>query len=123
MQGGIWYAFRTVSVHRAEISVRGHNEDIQNKGVAVEVGQPMHIVWTYDQAGASGKPLLSCYRNGKLTGTLRTGIKLSELSMRLGRIGPFAGQFDELRIYDYPLSAREVEGNYATGPDRVNFTK
>jgi predicted phosphodiesterase len=123
MQGGIWYAFRTLSVHRAEISVGGHNEDIQNKGVAVEVGRPMHIVWTYDQTGADGKPLLSCFRNGKLCGTLRTDIKLSELNMLPGRIGPFAGHFDELRIYDYPLSAHQVQGNYAAGPDKVNLAK
>jgi predicted phosphodiesterase len=123
MQGGIWYTFRTLSVHRAEISVRGHNEDIQNKGVAVKVGQPMHIVWTYDHTGADGNPLLSCFRNGKPCGNLRTGIKLSELSMSQGRIGPFAGQFDELRIYDYPLGADEVRSNYAAGPNEVNVIK
>jgi hypothetical protein len=123
MQGGIWYAFRTLSVHRAEISVGGHNEDIQNKGVAVEVGRPLHIVWTYDQTAGDGKPLLSCFRNGKLCGTLQTGINLSELKMHHGRIGPFAGVFDELRIYDYPLNAEEVEGSFAAGPDEVNIEK
>jgi hypothetical protein len=52
-----------------------------------------------------------------------TSIKLSELELTSGRIGPFAGEFDELRVYNYPLSSEEVHGNYAAGPDEVNLAK
>jgi predicted phosphodiesterase len=117
-----YYTFRTLNTHRAELIVDGHNEDIQRK-IEVKVGQPMHVVVTYDQDGEDGRPLLSSYVDGKLTGRMVTGIKLSELGLTSGRIGPFAGQFDELRIYDYPLSADEVQGNYAAGPGRVNLTR
>ena len=70
--------------------------------------------------GRDGNPLLSSYVNGKQTGQMVTSIKLSELGLTSGQIGPFAGAFDELRIYDYPLNAQEVQGNYAAGPDKVN---
>jgi len=115
-----YYTFRTLNTHRAELIVNGHNEDIQ-RSIDVKVGQPMHVVVTYDQDGDDGRPLLCSYVNGKLTGRMITSIKLSELGLTSGQIGPFAGVFDELRIYDYPLSAQEVQGNYATGPDGVNI--
>jgi hypothetical protein len=38
--------------------------------------------------GADGNPLHSRFRNGKLCATLRTGIKLSELSLRLSALSP-----------------------------------
>jgi len=117
-----YYTFRTLSKHRAELIVNGHNESIQRK-IGVNVGQPMHVVVTYDQDGRDGQPLLCSYVNGKLTGQLVTKIKLSELGLTDGQVGPFAGAFDELRIYDYPLSAQEVQGSYATGPDKVNLAK
>jgi predicted phosphodiesterase len=117
-----YYTFRTLNRHRAELIVNGHNEDIQRK-ISVKVGRPMHVVVTYDQDGQDGRPVLSSYVNGKLTGRMVTKIKLSELGLTSGRIGPFAGKFDELRIYDYPLNARQVQGNYAAGPNRVNLAK
>jgi len=117
-----YYTFRTLNTHRAELIVNGHNEDIQ-RNIDVKVGQPMHVVVTYDQDGENGRPLLASYVNGKLTGRMVTSIKLSELGLTSGQIGPFAGAFDELRIYDYPLSAQEVQGNYAAGPDKLNVTK
>jgi calcineurin-like phosphoesterase family protein len=117
-----YYKFRTLNKHRAELTVNGHNEDIQ-RTINVKVGQPMHVVVTYDQEGSEGQPLLSSYVNGDLTGRMVTKIKLSELALTSGRIGPFAGVFDELRIYDYPLSAAEVAGNYAAGPDKLRVAK
>jgi len=117
-----YYTFRTLNRHRAELIVNGHNEDIQCK-IGVKVAQPMHVVVTYDQDGKDGRPLLASYVNGKGTGRMVTGIKLSELKLTSGRIGPFAGKFDELRIYDYPLNDRQVRGNYAAGPNKVNLAK
>jgi hypothetical protein len=117
-----YYTFRTLNRHRAELIANGHNEDIQCK-IGVEVGRQMHVVVTYDQTGKDGKPLLSSYVNGKSTGTMGTGIKLSELKLTDGKVGPFAGEFDELRIYDYPLGPGEVLGNYTAGPNKLNLAK
>jgi len=83
----------------------------------------MHVVVTYDQDGSDGRPLLSSYVNGRLTGRMVTTIKLSELNLTSGQIGPFAGSFDELRIYDYPLTAHEVQGNFERDPSRVLIKK
>jgi predicted phosphodiesterase len=113
-----YYTFRTLNTHRAELVVDGHNEDIQ-RSIDVQVGQPMHVVVTYDQDGDDGRPLLCSYVDGKLTGRMVTGIKLSELELTDGRIGPFAGAFDELRVYDRPLTAAEVAGNFKNGPDKL----
>lgn len=112
-----YYTFRTLNRHRAELIVNGHNEDIQ-RDVPVQVGKSMHVVVTYDQDAGDG-PLLASYMNGKMTGQMVTGIKLSELKLTDGRIGPFAGTYDELRIYDYALSAAEVQGNFSRGPSRI----
>lgn len=117
-----YYKFRTLNKHRAELIVNGHNEDIQ-RTIDVKIGQPMHVVVTYDQRGSDGRPLLCSYINGKLTGQMVTNIKLSELALNRGRIGPFAGTFDELRIYDYPLKPPEVQGNFERGPSRVQIMK
>lgn len=117
-----YYTFRTLNRHRAELIVNGHNEDIQ-RDIGVEVGRPMHVVVTYDQDGKDGRPLLASYVNGKCTGRMGTGIKLSELKLTGGRVGPFAGKFDELRIYDYPLNAAQVEGNYTSGPNKLDLGK
>ncbi|MDP6353665.1 MAG: metallophosphoesterase [Planctomycetota bacterium] len=117
-----YYTFRTLNKHRAELIVNGHNEDIQ-RSIGVKVGQAMHIAVTYDQEGRDGRPLLSSYVNGKLTGQMVTSIKLSELGLTTGQVGPFAGKFDELRIYDYPLNAQEVQGNYTAGPNKLNLAR
>jgi len=117
-----YYKFRTLSKHRAELIVNGHNERIQSE-IGVTVGKPMHIVVTYDQDGRDGAPLLSSYVNGRLTGQLGTKIKLSELTLTRGKIGPFAGAFDELRIYDYPLTAAAVQGSFEAGPSNLSTRK
>jgi len=115
-----YYCFRTFGKHRAELVRHGHNEKVYNRRAQATVGKPLHIVVTYDQEGRDGKPLLTSYLDGRSTGSIVTSIKLSELGLSSGRIGPFAGNFDELRIYDYPLNAKEVAGNYEAGPDKVN---
>ena len=122
-QGGkdfFYYTFRTFNKHRAELIVNGHNEDIQ-RTIGVRVGQPLHVVVTYDQEGSDGQPLLCSYVDGKLSGRMVTAIKLSELGLASGQIGPFAGAIDELRIYDYPLTPREIEGNFGRGPSRLQI--
>jgi hypothetical protein len=121
-QDAFYYKFRTLNKHRAELIVNGHNEDIQ-RSIDVKVGAPMHVVVTYDQKGRAGRPLLSSYVNGKLTGEMVTSIKLSELALERARVGPFAGRFDELRIYDFPLTPPEVQGNFERGPCRIQITK
>lgn len=117
-----YYKFRTLKRHRAELIVNGHNEDIQ-RDIDVKIGKAMHVVVTYDQNGSGGKPLLSSFVNGKRTGQMTTTIKLSELALTEGKIGPFAGSFDELRIYDYPLTPSEVLGNFERGPAIVQVKK
>ena len=112
------YVFRTLTVHRAEIAVRKHNEDIQRE-VPVKPGEPLHVVITYDHDGADGKPLLGYFRDGEPFGTMRVGSKLSDVEDTQNRIGPFASEFDELRVYDYPLSGAEVRGSFASGPDKL----
>jgi hypothetical protein len=121
-QDAFYYTFRTLKKHRAELIVNGHNEDIQ-RTLDVKVGTPMHVVITYDQDGRDGKPLLCSYVNGKQNGQMVTSIKLSELALDSGKVGPFAGVFDELRIYDYPLTSVEVQGNFFRGPDRVEVKR
>ena len=57
------------------------------------------------------------------TGRIVTGIKLSELDLTSGQVGPFAGKFDELRFYDYPLNEKEVRGNFEAGPDKLEVAE
>ena len=112
------YVFRTLTTHRAEIAVDRHNEDIQ-QSVPAKSGQEMHVVVTYDADGADGKALLSYYRDGELRGKMPTGLKLADVSEDQNRLGPFAGVFDEFRIYDYPLTPGEVANNYNAGSDQL----
>jgi len=112
-----WYTFRTLSVHRAEIAVGGDNEDIQRKGVPAAAGKPMHAVVSYDRDGADGKPLLRCFYDGELAGRLTVSKLLVDVDDTQNRLGPIAGTFDELRIYDYPLGPTAVRRSFEAGPD------
>jgi hypothetical protein len=119
-----WYVFRTLTVHRAESAVDGNNVDIQRKGIPAKPGQSMHVVVTYDDDGhpgdgEPGKPLLRYFRNGKLEGQLNTAIDLSNVTNTVNQIGPFAGKFDELRIYKIPLGPTAVKRSYDAGPNRL----
>ena len=113
-----YYTFRTLTKHRAELIDDRHNEDVQ-RTVSVKPGKPLHVVMTYDEAGADGEPEIGSFVNGVENGRMRTRIRLSALELESGRIGPFAGVFDEVRIYDYALSAEEVRQSFAAGPDTV----
>ena len=116
------YVFRNLGTHRAEIAVDRHNEDIQ-QGVPAKPGRAMHVVVAYDADGAGSKALLSYYRDGKLRGTMPTSLKLSDVTEKQNRIGPFAGIFNEFRIFDFPLSPAEVGGSYNAGPDKLVLAK
>lgn len=117
----IWYCFRTLNVHRAELCDDGHNEDIQSKGLPVEPGKPLHVVLTYDQeaGGNGGSPEIMAYLNGIRQGPLKTGIKLTDLEITKGMVGAFPGHFDEFRIYDRVLDHEEVRACLMAGPDRL----
>ena len=113
-----YYTFRTVTTHRAEIIRGGHNEKIQ-RSVQIVKGKLLHFVVTYDRDGAGEKARITYFRDGVPCGTLDTGIALKELDLDKGRIGPFEGEIEGLRIYDHPLTPGEVAGNFVAGPDRV----
>lgn len=117
------YTFRTLDCHRAEIAVDGHNEDIQRKGIPVAVGKAMHVVVTYDADGDNGQPLLSYYRDGEMAGKMGVSLQLTDVEEAGNLIGPFAGEFDELRLYDYPLTPEEVSGNHWHGPNKLIVDK
>jgi len=114
-----WYTLRTLTAHRAEIAVAGDNHDIQRKGIPAAPGKPMHVVVTYDADGSDGQPLLRCYRDGALVGALVTSKQLRDVDDTHNRLGPVAATFDELRVYDYPLSPVHVERTFAAGPTRL----
>jgi len=114
------YVFRTLTVHRAEIAVDRHNEDIQ-QNVSVTPDEPLHVVVTYDHRGSDGAPLLCCYRDGQLAGMMTTRLLLSDVEVSEGLIGPFEGIFEELRIWDYSLQASEVCGSYEAGPGKLRI--
>ncbi len=116
-----YYCFRTFRVHRSEIIVNGHNEDIQSKGVPVEKGKMMHVVVTYEQNGVGGNPLLRTYRDGERRGSMQTSLKLTDVEDTNNSIGPFEGIFDEVRVYDYPLTDAEIRGNFHRGPDKLKL--
>ena len=59
----------------------------------------------------------------ELVGRLPTKIRLSELVLPGGRLGPIAGQFDEFRVYDFVLDRKEVKGSHHAGADAVAFRK
>ncbi len=110
------YVFRTLTVHRAEIAVDRYNEDIQCR-VPVTPGTQLHVVVSYDRDGADGAPLLSYYRDGELIRRMPTKLLLNDVDDTVNVMGPFAGSFDELRLYDYPLSQAEVRTSFEAGAD------
>jgi hypothetical protein len=79
----------------------------------------MHVVVTYDPDGAEGRPLLRYYRDGELAGWLVTSKLLVDVDDTQNRLGPVAGVYDELRIYDYPLGPTAVRRSFAAGPAKL----
>jgi len=118
-----WYTLRALTVHRAEISVAGDNHDIQRKGVPAAPGKRMHVVVTYDPDGSEGQPLLRCYRDGEFVGSLVTSKLLTDVDDTQNRLGPVAGVYDELRIYDYPLGPTAAKRSCAAGPAQLPATQ
>ncbi len=117
------YVFRTLTVHRAEIAVARHNEDIQ-RSLRVRRGSPMHVVVTYDaDGGDDGTSLLSWYHDGESLGSMRTRLRLSDVEDSGHRVGPFAGRIDELRVYAHALSPEEVRGTHGAGPNTVRVAR
>lgn len=116
------YVFRTLTVHRAEIAVDRHNEDIQRRA-AVAPGQRLHVVVTYDADGADGKALLACYQDGEPAGRMPTGLRLGDVTDTASTLGPFEGRIDELRIHDRVLTADQVRTSFEAGADEVRVEK
>jgi hypothetical protein len=61
---------------------------------------------------------LRYFRDGRFEGQLNTTIDLSDITNTDNRVGPFAGSYDELRIYDLPLGPTAVRRSFDAGPDR-----
>lgn len=88
-------------------------------------GADTHLVVTWDEA--TGK--LTAYENGVQVSTLTVDDKMSEINdinnwlgrSQYGSDANMQGEFDEVRIYDTVLTARQVLGNFVAGPDIVNF--
>ena len=124
-QGGsdaFYYKFRTLTMHRTKL-IRNNRADNAKSTVDAKSNRSMHVVVTYDQTADLAGGLLSSYVNGKRTARITTGAKLADLGLTSGQIGPIAGKFDELRIYDYALSDQQIQGNYNAGPNKVNLAK
>lgn len=122
--GNDWfhYCHRTLTVHRAEIVVNRHNEDIQIKSVPINRDKFTHVVVTYEHNGADdGRPEICYYRDGTRYGKMPTNLKLWDVDDDRSRIGPFPMVLDELRVYDRTLKPGEVTGNYNHGPNVVNL--
>jgi hypothetical protein len=77
------------------------------------------VVVTYDHDGAGSTALLRCFHNGAPVGELKTDLRLRDVEDAGHRIGPFAGRFDEVRIYDRALTPAEVLASFTAGPDRI----
>jgi len=117
-----YYKFRTLGMHRTKLILKGRAQNVKST-VDAKAGRQMHVAVTYGPSGKNGGLVLSSYLNGKLTGRMTTGVKLADLGLTSGQIGPIAGKFDELRIYDYALTDQQVRGNYAVGANKVNIAK
>lgn len=87
------------------------------------LGEERHYVLTYDPVEKEWRH----YENGMLFDSIPTeqgpdGI--TDVNNWLGRSqwtgdGNLDGQYNEFRIYDYPLSQAEINLNYQLGPDRL----
>lgn len=95
-----------------------------NLGSAIH-GSWMHVIFTYETSTG----YLKCYHNGTQLGTTQTpagagdSIKVSSASLYVGQrdtgTRPFGGKIATIRIYNRPLSADEVAGNYNAGVTAV----
>jgi hypothetical protein len=83
-----------------------------------------HLVVTWKEstgqfiAYENGLPVVSSYVSNSISA-------LNDVNMWLGRAnnsgnGAWAGEYDEVRFYNYVLSPAQVVGNYQVGPETVN---
>ncbi|RYD40003.1 MAG: LamG domain-containing protein, partial [Verrucomicrobiaceae bacterium] len=95
----------------------------QDVAGATTIGTRMHLVATYDTTSSAWK----LYKNGTQIASIPTLLgpsTIDDLNVWLGRSN-WSGDnntdatYDEFRIYDYPLSAQQIVGNYQAGPDVV----
>jgi len=85
--------------------------------------QKVHVVCIIDPASSYG----AVYVNGELVQSQTVlwpalsvvGKNLSYLGRALSDSGYFSGDIDEFRIYDGRLTAQQIAGNYAAGPDKL----
>jgi hypothetical protein len=83
-----------------------------------------HVVVSWKES--TGR--ISAYENGLLVASITASNAMSalnDLNAWLGRSlnqadNGFAGEFDEMRIYNYVLSPGQVVGNFQVGPNTVN---
>jgi hypothetical protein len=114
--------------HRSENTPPpGFNENLIDDFSRMSPNVEHHLAVVWDEVAGTQ----SVYLDGQLlpagVGPLRPSLTLAglqDLNNWLGRAqwgDPlFDGAYNEFRIYDYPLSADEVLGNYQAGPDTVN---
>jgi hypothetical protein len=96
-------------------------EDVCNAVDALPSGTPAHVAAVIDAAAGT----MALYQDGGLLVECELTQPLSaiaDVNDWLGRSNyqadaDFAGKFDELRIYDAPLSAAELAESFAAGPD------
>ncbi len=97
---------------------------LANATAGTVLGQFTHHVVEYDAAAQQWR----WYRNGVLTASFAdaAGVAtLADVNVWLGRSqftsdADWNGTMHEFRIYDYALTAPQVQGNLAAGPDALN---
>jgi MYXO-CTERM domain-containing protein len=101
----------------------GYNHEEFTDASGKNDGLEHHYAFVLDDAN----DLMKLYVDGTLASQNTMTISLSSVSSALGYFGKslypdpnLNGNIDEIRIYDYALSADGVLGNYENGPDFVN---
>lgn len=93
---------------------------MQSTAAGVRAGEWVHLVGTY----SSSADQLALYVNGTLAGTVaystpwdaRRGLQIGAGSYNGAPASFFPGTIDEVRLYDKPLAAGEVDNLYAKQP-------
>ncbi|MBN1125160.1 MAG: hypothetical protein JXA82_09135 [Sedimentisphaerales bacterium] len=89
---------------------------------AMAMGEEWHVVGTWD--GAAG--IVTMYVNGEEITSGEIHFNLSDMTDNNNWLGRsqwpdpmFVGNYNEFRIYNHVLTAKEIAGNYAAGPDAM----
>ncbi len=107
-----------------------HRTEVPGAGVntpgGTTPGQDFHFAITWDETTRE----VRTYENGVLQNTFTAPGAMSainDVNAWLGRSQyddlNMQGEFDEFRIYDRVLTAREVAGNFGAGPEVVNLSE